>query len=82
MPLHRFEWNPKNQVTTQRGTDTPGASSRKSRSFQIQLDKRPDTPFTTREASRVPCLNTRRGLTPLFKLYRNPEIDVRNGEEL
>ena len=24
---------------------------------------------------------TRRGLPPLFKLHRNPEIDVRNGEE-
>ena len=66
---------------TRMGTDTLVASSGKSHRFQIQLDKRPDTPFTTREASRVPCLNTRRGLPPLIKLNRNPEIDVRNGEE-
>ena len=41
----------------------------------MQLDKRPDTPFPTQEASRVSCLNTRRGLPPQFKLHRNPEIE-------
>ena len=58
----------------------PVASSKKRCRFQIQLDKRPDIPFTTQEASRMPSQNTRQGLPPLFKLQRNSDIDVRNGE--
>ena len=73
--------NTENKVTTRRATDTPVASSRKRCRFQIQLDKRPDTSFTTQEASRVQCLKTRRVLPPLFKLHRNLKMDVRNGEE-
>ena len=34
-------------------------------SIQIQLDKRPLAPGTSREASGVPCLHPRRGLTLL-----------------
>ena len=81
MPGHLFECNPVDEVTTPRGIDTPVASSGKTLRFQIQLDKWPITPRTTREASRVPFLNTRRCLTILFQLYRNPAIEVRNGEE-
>ena len=81
MTLPRFECNPEYQVTTRRTTDTTLASSIKSRRFQIQLDKRPDTSLTTQEESRVQCLKTRRVLPPLFKLYRNLEMDVRNGED-
>ena len=36
--------------------------------------------MNNQELSGVPCLNTRRGLTPLFQLHRDPEIVVRNGE--
>ena len=44
MPRHLFECNPKDEVRTRKGTDSPVASSGKSRRFQIQLDKWPDTP--------------------------------------
>ena len=72
MSGHLLECNPEDEVTTRRGTDTSVASSGKSHSFQIQLYKWPDTPWTTREASGVPFLNTRWGLTPLFQLRRDP----------
>jgi len=78
---YRLQSNTENKVTTRRATDTLVVSSRKRCRFQIQLGKRPDTSCTTQEASRVQCLNTRRGLLPLFKLHRDLEMDVRNGEE-
>ena len=81
MTLHQFEWNPEYQVRTRRATDTPVASSRKRLRLQIQLSKRPDASFTTQEARRVQCLNTKGCLPPLFKLHRNLEINVGNGEE-
>ena len=37
--------------------------------------------MNNQELSGVPCLNTRRGLTPLFQLHRDPKIIVRNGED-
>ena len=70
MPGHLFQCNPEDEVTTRRGTDTPVASSGKTRRFQIQLDKCPVNPRTTGEASGVPFLNTRRGLTPVSTLQR------------
>ena len=57
------------------------ASFGKSRRFHTQLDKRPVIPWTTREASRVPFLHSRRGLTLRSQLWRDPAIGVRNGEE-
>ena len=81
MTLHQFEWNPEYQVRTRRATDTPVASSRKRLRFQIQLSKRPDTSFTTQEAKRLQCLNRKGDPPPLFRLHRNLEINVRNGEE-
>ena len=44
--------------------------------FQIQLDKRPLSPGTSREASGVPCLNPRPGLTLLSQLCRDLVIGV------
>ena len=44
--------------------------------FQIQLDKRPLSPGTSREASGVPCLHPRRGLTLLSPVRRDPAIGV------
>ena len=44
--------------------------------FQIQRDKRPLSPGTSREASGVPCLNPRRGLTLLSPVCRDPAIGV------
>ena len=49
MPGHLFECNPEDEVTTRRGTDTPVASSRKSRGFQI----------TTQQVARHPMNNLR-----------------------
>ena len=43
---------------------------------QRQLDKRPLSPGTSREASGVPCLNPRRGLTLLSPVCRDPAIGV------
>ena len=44
MTGHLFEYNPEDEVTTRRGTDTLVASSVNSRRFQIQLNKWPVTP--------------------------------------
>ena len=86
-----LECNPEDEVTTRSGTDTPVASSGKSRRFQIQLDKWPFTPCTTREVSGVPFLNTTRGLTLLSnsaetlryksEMERNPEVPTSTRDE-
>ena len=39
MPGQLFECNPVDEVTTRRGTNTPVASSGKTRRFPIQLNK-------------------------------------------
>src|SRR5574339_333471 len=52
--------------------------SEKNPRFQRQLDKRPLSPGTSREASGVPCLNPRRGLTLLSPVCRDPAIGVWN----
>ena len=44
MPGHLFECNPEDEVTTQRGIDTPVASYGKICRSQIQLNKWPVTP--------------------------------------
>ena len=44
--------------------------------FQIQLDKWPLSPGTPREASGVPCLDPRRGLTLLSQVCRDLAIGV------
>ena len=48
---------------------------------KIQLSQRPETPLTTREESRVPCLHTSRDLTSCLKWHTHPETHVRTGEE-
>ena len=53
------------KLTFQRGCDT-----------QIPLDKWPVSPGTPREASGVPCLNPRRGLTLLSQVCRDLAIGV------
>src|SRR5574337_881404 len=61
MPGHLSELQPVNAVNTK--GQFFRASFGKNNRFQIQLDKRPLSPGTSREASGVPCLNPRRGLT-------------------
>src|SRR5574342_88280 len=63
MPGHLSELQPVNAVNTK--GQSFRASFGKNPRFQIQLDKRPLPPGTSREAGGVPCLNPRRGLTLL-----------------
>src|SRR5574340_1406374 len=58
MPGHLSELQPVNAVNTK--GQFLRASFGKNPRFQIQLDKRPLSPGTSREASGVPCLNPRR----------------------
>ena len=64
MPGHLSELHPVNEVHT-KGQFFRASFGKKPR-FQIQLDKRPLSPRTSREASGVPCLHPRRGLTLLW----------------
>ena len=52
----------------------PGSGRFPGPRFQIPLDKWPLSPGTPREASGVPCLNPRRGLTLLSPVCRDPAI--------
>src|SRR5574340_324127 len=63
--------------STRRGSFSVHRSEKNAR-FQRQLDKRPLSPGTSREASGVPCLNPRRGLTLLSPVCRDPAIGVSN----
>src|SRR5574337_1118116 len=74
MPGHLSELQPVNAVNTK--WQFFRASFRKNPRFQIQLDKRPLSPGTSREASGVPCLNPRRGLTLRSPVCRDPAIGV------
>src|SRR5574341_1450172 len=58
--------------STRRGS-FPVHRSEKNPRFQIQLDKRPLSPGTSREASGVPCLNRRRGPRPMHQTQWSPE---------
>ena len=60
--------------STRRGSDSPVHRGEKTPRFQIPLDKWPVSPGTPREASGVPCLNPRRGLTLLSPVCRDPAI--------
>src|SRR5574337_161527 len=53
--------------STRRGSDSLVHRPEKTPRFQIPLDKWPLSPGTPREASGVPCLNPRRGLTLLLQ---------------
>src|SRR5574342_645317 len=75
MPGHLSELQPVNEVHT-KGQFFP-ASFGKNPRFQIQLDKRPLSPGTSREASGVPCLSPRRGLTLLSPVCRDPRSEER-----
>src|SRR5574337_520373 len=59
--------------STRRGSDSPVHRPEKTPRFQIQLAKWPLSPGTPREASGVPCLSSRRGLTLLMP---QPEKDL------
>ena len=44
-------------------------------------DRNPETAFPSGEVSAFACFHTKRGLTPLWRLQRNPKIYVGTGEE-
>ena len=46
-----------------------------------QCDGKPETAATAQEESKHACLHSRRGLTPLWGLQRNPKIHVSPGED-
>ena len=50
----------------------PCGTSRESQRSLCQLNRKPDTTVRTREESGLACFHMRRGLTPLWKLHRNP----------
>ena len=50
----------------------PCGTSRENHRSLCQLDKKPDTTVRAREERGFACLHTRRSLTPLLKLHRNP----------
>src|SRR5574341_780968 len=80
--------------STRRGSFSVHRSEKNPR-FQRQLDKRPLSPGTSREASGVPCLNPRRGqekshvrnwrskryLAPLMRPHKLPRHPGLPGEE-
>ena len=62
------------------GKPTGKASRKSHRSLDPREGKR-DTAATAREESTLSCPHPRRGLTPLGRLQKNPQIHVSTGEE-
>ena len=71
-----------NQLTAWREFSCPGCLSKKSPRSQIELGWRPETPLTTWEESRDPCLHTRWELTPCLKCHTQPKTHGRTHLEL
>ena len=59
----------------------PHASSGNTRRFHTQLVKGPETPLNDSRGKQSSVTQTRRGLTLLSQLCRDPAVGVRNGEE-
>ena len=87
--LPRLSSRGSTHTTVARGTDLwerlvgipPGKASREShRSLDSREGKR-DTAATARKESTRACPHSRRGLTPLGSLQKNPKIHVSTGEE-
>ena len=58
-----------------------GKASSESHRSPDPLEGKSDTAATAREESVVACSHSRRGLTPLGRLQKNPKIHVGTGEE-
>ena len=58
-----------------------GKASRESHRFLDPREGKCDTAATAREESARACPHSRRGLTPLGRLQKNPKIHVSTGEE-
>ena len=59
----------------------PRASSAKTRGVHTQLAEGPETLLSNSRGQRGSLPQTRRGLTLLSQLCRDPAVGVRNGEE-
>ena len=59
----------------------PGKASSESHRSPDPREGKSDTATTAREESTVACPHSRRGLTPLVRLQKNPKIHVGTGEE-
>ena len=81
IPLHWLDFHPEYRLKTQWQLWQPCGISRESHRSLCQLNRKPDTTLTAWEESGPACLHVRRGLTPPFKLHRNPEIHVSLGDE-
>ena len=81
IPLHRFECQPRINSQQEGSTDAQVAKWKRVQG-QNSTRLEPEAPLTTREESRVPCLHTRRDLTPCLKRHTQPETHVRTRDEL
>ena len=59
----------------------PGKASRKSHRSPYPSEGKRDSAATAREESTLSCPHSRRGLTPLGRLQKYPNIHVSTGEE-
>ena len=81
IPLHWLGCHPECRLTKRWQVWQHCGTSKESHWSLCQLDRKPDTIVTARMESGLECLHMRRGLTPLWKLHRNPEIHVSTWEE-
>ena len=79
--LAPIQMSAENPLTTRRNSDVLVVNAKKSPRFQIKLGWRPETPLTTQEESRVPCLHTRRDLPPSLKWHTQSGTHVKTGEK-
>ena len=79
IPMQGLDCHSEYQLKTRWHVWHPCGTSRERRRSLCQLDRKSDTTLTAREESRITCLHRRRGLTPLWKLHRIPEIHVSTG---
>ena len=81
IPMQGLDCHSEYRLKTRWHVWHPCGTSRERRRSLCQLDRKSDTTLTAWEESRLASLHTRRGLTPLWKLHRNPEIHVSTWEE-
>ena len=80
-PQQMIQWSPRGPTqNTMAGVTALWHLERKP-PIPMSTREKPDAAFPAREESGHACFHTRRGLTPLWKTQRNPEIHVGMGVE-
>ena len=80
--LHCFDFQAEDRLTPRWHVGQPcGKASRESHRSLYPREGKRDTAATAREESARACPLSRRGLTPLGRLQKNPKIHVSTGEE-